>query len=262
MRQLVLSHHIVTSQRLFKVIHFRQRPAITLHTRFGFLFLPQFKLLLVHLLSTHQSVDGGILALAEQHQLEALVIHDLDDVCTVHGAQTLASLADHVNLTLWDLSSHRADGGAASGVLLLFLWLGNWLGITHCSAVWGRPPGVSIGVRSSRPCLESKYLTLAARLKSTRCSDASGEHTSHTASQHVLGWSKRETHWAVRWDSQVKALKMSKQHTASAAISQWGSNKGSTYLCWLSALFAFYTETLKWLMRLRRCPTAFNIKSF
>lgn len=102
-----------------------------LHTRFGFLFLPQFQLLLVHLLSAHQPVNGGILALTEQHQLEALLIHDLDHVCTVHGAQTLASLADHVNLTLGDLSSDRADCGATSGVVLLFLWLG----ITLCSAV-------------------------------------------------------------------------------------------------------------------------------
>lgn len=147
----------------------------------------------MHLLAAHQPVDGGILALAEQHQLEALLVHELDHVCTVHGAQALAGLADHVNLTLRDLSSDGADGGTASGVvLLLLLWLGSLFGILHRSAVRRRSPGASIGVRSSSPCVKCKYWGMAARVKSTRRSDASGEHPSHTTCQHVLGWRERE----------------------------------------------------------------------
>lgn len=164
---------------------------MTLPTRFGFLFLPQFQLLLVHLLSTHQPVDGGILALAEQHQLEALLVHDLDRVCTVHGAQALASLAYHVNLTLGDLSSDGANGGTASGVMLLLLWLGNVF--VRGSAVRRPSPEASAGVQASSQCLGCKYWGMASRVKSTRHSDASGEHPSHTACQHVLGWRKCES---------------------------------------------------------------------
>lgn len=164
---------------------------MTVYTRFGFLFLPLFQLLLVHLLAAHQLVDGGILALAEQHQLEALLVHDLDHVCTVHGAHALAGLADHVNLTLRDLSSDGANGGTASGVVLLLLWLGSLFGILHRSAVRRRSPGAGIIVRSSSPSVKCKYWGMA-RVKSTRRSDASGEHPSHTTCQHVLGWRERQ----------------------------------------------------------------------
>lgn len=146
----------------------------------------------MHLLAAHQPVDGGILALAEQHQLEALLVHELDHVCTVHGAQALAGLADHVNLTLRDLSPDGADGGTASGVVLLLLRPGGLFGILHRSAVRGRSPGASIGVRSSSPCVQCKYWGMAAWVKSTRRSDASGEHPSHTTCQHVLGWRERD----------------------------------------------------------------------
>lgn len=73
------------------------------------------------LFSAHQLVDRRILVLTKQHQLEALLIHDPDHICTVHDAQALACVTYHMDLTLRDLTADGGDCGVKLGALLFLL---------------------------------------------------------------------------------------------------------------------------------------------
>lgn len=96
-------------------------PARASHTCFCFLFLPQLQLLFVDLFAAHQLVDGRIFVFTELHQLQTLLVHDSDHVCTVHGAHVLPCLTYHLYHPLWDLTPNAADCGMSSGILLFLL---------------------------------------------------------------------------------------------------------------------------------------------
>lgn len=120
----------------------------TPHTCFCFLFLPQSQLLFMDLFAAHELVDRRIFVLIEQHQLEPLLIHDSDHICTVHCAQVLSRFTYHLYMLLRDLTANGADRGAAMRILFFLRCRSLVCVFLHSGGEWRPSPGGSSDVRS------------------------------------------------------------------------------------------------------------------
>lgn len=99
------------------------------------------------LFAAHQLVDGRIFVLTEQHQLEPLLVHDSDHICTVHFAQVLSRFTYHLYMLLWDLAANGADCGVTMRILF-FLRHRSLSCVSHSGGEWRPSPGGSNDVRS------------------------------------------------------------------------------------------------------------------
>lgn len=102
---------------------------------FGFLFLPQFHLLLVNLFTAHEPVNWWFGVLVHWHQLQPFFIHEPQGVSPVHAPQVLTLLVQQEQVALVDLPSHTADGESSLGVLFLPLLLLLWVVLCEVSII-------------------------------------------------------------------------------------------------------------------------------